>query len=240
MVPMLTMMFLEQGMTTNDAIHLALGTSMASIVATSWSSMRKHHAQSGVRWDVWRMMLPGLCLGILMGAALATHVDGHYLGGFFACFMLFMAYKMFSSTSANTQSHPLKAWQWFGSGIPMGAISALLSIGGGIMAVPFLLWQGVTMRQAIGTAAALGFPIACLGTFSYILFSEAHHEIWGAWGWVHVPIVFIISSISYWSISYGVLYAQKLDALILKRLFAMLLLMLSGNMMSIVYHSCCS
>ena len=84
MVPSLTFLFLWQGMYGNDAVHLALGTSMASIVMTSWVSMRQHHAKGGVRWDIWRKLLPGVLCGMLLGMALVLHLDGRYLSWLFA------------------------------------------------------------------------------------------------------------------------------------------------------------
>ncbi|MDQ6952960.1 MAG: sulfite exporter TauE/SafE family protein [Mariprofundaceae bacterium] len=233
MVPSLTFLFLWQGMYANDATHLALGTSMASIVMTSWVSMRQHHAKGGVRWDIWRKLLPGVVCGMLLGMALVLHVDGRYLSWLFACFMAYMAWKMFFNVQFQGHRNLLRKWHLFGVGSGIGSMSALLAIGGGTMTVPFLTWQGVSMRQAIGTSAALGVPISCLGTVGYMFFSHDHDGVVGVWGLVNVPMVVIISSVSRWTVAYGVACSHRFDEQRLKRMFALLLIVLSLNMVYI-------
>ncbi|MDQ6990498.1 MAG: sulfite exporter TauE/SafE family protein [Mariprofundaceae bacterium] len=230
MVPSLTLLFLWQGMNANDAVHIALGTSMASIVMTSWVSMRQHHAKGGVRWDIWRQLLPGVVCGIFLGTFLVFHLDGRYLSWMFACFMAYVSWNMFFSVRFERHHHGLKRWHLLTVGSGIGSISALLAIGGGTMSVPFLRWQGVNMRQAIGTSAALGVPISCLGTFAYMMFSNHHSEAMGLWGLVNIPMVLIISGVSRWTVTYGVAWAHRLDEQRLKRLFAVLLMVLSLNM----------
>ena len=73
MVPVLTSLFIWQGLPQDQVVHLALGTSMASIVITSISSMRAHHKKGGVLWPVVRLIAPG----IVAGAFLATFLDHH-------------------------------------------------------------------------------------------------------------------------------------------------------------------
>lgn len=233
MVPSLTFLFLWQGMNANDAVHLALGTSMASIVMTSWVSMRRHHAKGSVRWDLWRKLLPGVVIGMMLGMALVLYLDGRYLTWIFASFMAYMSWHMLFNVQFQGQHHGLKRWHWFGVGGGIGSLSALLSIGGGTMTVPFLTWQGVRIHQAIGTSAALGVPISCLGTFTYILCSNAHDEAIGVWGLVNIPMVVIISWVSRWTVAYGVAWSHRLDELRLKRMFACLLIVLSLNMVYI-------
>jgi len=233
MVPSLTFLFLWQGMYGNDAVHLALGTSMASIVMTSWVSMRQHHAKGGVRWDIWRKLLPGVLCGMLLGMALVLHLDGRYLSWLFACFMAYVAWNMFFNVPFQGHRNLLKRPHLFGVGSGIGSMSALLAIGGGTMTVPFLTWQGVSMRQAIGTSAALGVPISCLGTVGYMFFSDDHDGGVGVWGLVNIPMVLVISCVSWWSVAYGVRWSQQLDAEILKRMFALLLIVLSLNMVYI-------
>jgi uncharacterized membrane protein YfcA len=240
LVPILTLLFMGQGMTADDAIHIALGTSMASIVAISWISMRKHHAQQAVRWDIWRMMLPSVMVGVLFGSALVPHISGHALSLFFACFLGYMAWHMLTHAKVIYPSQPLKTWKLMLAGSGIGGISALLSIGGGTMTVPFLTWQGLSMRQAIGTSAAMGVPIACLGTLGYIFLSSSHAVdmwgVWGVWGLVHIPMVALISGFSLWTVSYGVLCSQRWEPTRLKRMFAILLLALGIHMIYITFR----
>jgi len=121
-----------------------------------------------------------------------------------------------------------------GAGGGIGMVSALLSIGGGTMTVPFLAWQGVKMRQVIGTSAALGVPISCLGTLGYMFFSHQKYDMWGVWGLVNIPMVLLISWASRSTIAYGVLCCQRFNVQLLRRMFACLFIILSLNMVYVM------
>jgi len=117
-----------------------------------------------------------------------------------------------------------------GSGI--GAISALVSIGGGSLTVPYLLWQNVDIKKAIGTSAALGFPISVVGTLGYIIngWSVTTGEVF-TFGFVYIPAVVLISATSFITAPYGARLAHKLPVKTLKKVFALLLILLSMKML---------
>jgi uncharacterized membrane protein YfcA len=94
MVPILTSVFLAQGMPLTHVVHLSLGTAMAVMVITAVSSFRTHHRLGSVRWDIWRMMTPGILIGAFGTTFLAAQVPSQPLAFFFACFMGLMAVQM--------------------------------------------------------------------------------------------------------------------------------------------------
>jgi uncharacterized protein len=122
----------------------------------------------------------------------------------------------------------------FGAGSFIGAISALVSIGGGSLTVPYLVWQNVDLKKAIGTSAAIGFPLSIAGTVGYILngmISEGSGSSMML-GFVYLPAVIIISAVSFFTAPLGAKMAHKLPVSKLKKIFALLLMALSIKMLS--------
>ncbi len=239
MVPLLTTLFIWQGMPVDKVVHLALGTAMASIVVTSFSSMRAHHLKGGVLWPVVKSMTPGIILGTFITTFIVAHLNAIFLAGFFSFFMLCIGIQMFANVKppAN-RSLPSKSIL-VAAGSAIGGISALVSIGGGALSVPFLYWHNVSVKQAIGTSSALGFPIALSGAAGYIIngWSESSSDAYTL-GYIYVPAVLAISLVSVFFAPLGVKMHYRLPVGIIKKIFAILLFALSVKMlMSILFPS---
>jgi uncharacterized membrane protein YfcA len=117
------------------------------------------------------------------------------------------------------------------TGAGIGASSALVSIGGGSLTVPYLSWQNIDIKKAIGTSAAIGLPLSIAGTFGYVF------NGWGidsgldySFGFVNLPAVILISTTSYFTAPFGAALAHKLNIQTLKKIFALLLILLSIKM----------
>lgn len=232
MVPILTSLFLWQGMATDQVVHLALGTSMASIVITSCASLRAHHMRGGVIWPIIGRMGPGAMLGAFAATFIVAELGALFLALFFSAFMVFVALQMLR----NRQPSPArKLWGkggLFAAGGFIGAISAVVSIGGGSLTVPFLLWQNIDIRQAIGTSAALGLPLSVAGTAGFMLAGSPSAEpIAGSLGFVYLPAVAMISLASICTAPLGAAAAHALPGLTVKRVFALLQIALSVQML---------
>lgn len=235
MVPVLTSIFLLQGVAVDSVVHLALGTSMASMIVTSFSSFRAHNSRGGVIWHVVRGMTPGIILGTFLATFLAVYLSSLYLALFFAFFMAFVSFQMFlNKKPAPSRELAGNAGLCLaGSGI--GAISALVSIGGGSLTVPYLTWQNVEVRKAIGTSAAMGLPISIAGTLGYLIngWSNSSPDDF-TFGFIFLPAALMISSASFFTAPYGARLAHKLPVSILKKVFAILLIILSIKMLTSV------
>ena len=213
-------------------MHLALGTSMASIIATSFSSLRAHHLQGGVIWKVFKGMSLGILVGTFLATFLASHIDSIYLAIFFSMFMAYVSIQMFLNKKPKPSRELAGPTGLFIAGSGIGAISALVSIGGGSLTVPYLTWQNVDIKKAIGTSAAIGFPISIAGTLGYVINGWGSSSIESyTFGFVYLPAVILISITSFVAAPYGAKLAHKLPVSVLKKVFSILLIVLSVKML---------
>jgi len=240
MVPVLTSLFLALGMPVEKVVHLALGTSMAAIVVTSISSLRAHHARGAVIWDYVKRMSPGILVGTFLATYVVAFASSLALAVFFSLFMGFIALKMFiDKKPMQQQVKPTGKKHLFLVGSGIGAISALVSIGGGSLTVPFLVSRHINIKKAIGTSAAIGLPISLAGTLGYVINgwqNTVMHEY--ILGFVFLPAVLLISITSFMFAPLGAKVAHFLPVNTLKKIFAVLLIGLSLKMlMSILSNS---
>ena len=147
MVPALTTIFLAQGVPVEQVVHMALGTSMASIIITSFASMREHHKKGAVMWDVVKLMAGGVVLGTFAATFLASYMKSAQLAIFFAIFMGYVSIQMAIDKKPKPTRELSTPPFLFGAGTFIGIISALVSIGGGSLTVPYLVWQNVDVKK---------------------------------------------------------------------------------------------
>lgn len=232
MVPMLTSLFLAQGFPQAQVMHLALGTSMAAIVLTSVSSLRAHHRHGAVRWDVVRLITPGILLGTFGGTFIASRVDTVPLAIFFSLFMAYVSAQMLLNIKPKPSRELPGAVGMSAAGLGIGGVSALVAIGGGSLSVPFMSWCNVKMQNAIGTSAAIGLPIAIAGTVGYLV------NGWGAadmppltLGFIYLPALVVVAATSMYFAPLGAKLAHRLPVATLKKVFAGVLVLLSAKML---------
>jgi len=235
-VPVLSIIFTGLGFPAGEVLHLALGTSMATILFTSMSSLRAHHAHQAVLWPVMRALTPGILVGTLLGAQLAARISSRSLALFFAGFMIFVAVQMIANLRPKP-SHALPVFAGLSlAGLVIGAIASLAAMGGGALTVPYLIRCNITPHQAIGTSAAVGLPIAFGGTVGYIWNALAHTSLPpGSLGFVYLPALGVILLASVFAAPLGARLAHRLPVKVLKRIFAGLLLVLSAKMLWSLY-----
>jgi len=232
MVPTLASLFLWRGADSQQVVHLALGTSMASIVVTSFSSMLAHHKKAGVLWPVVRAMTPGILIGTFIATYLVAHLNSIMLAGIFSLLMLLVALQMSFGGHPKPKRGLPSNCVLTASGAGIGWLSALISIGGGTLSVPFLFWHNVALKQAIGTSAAIGVPIAASGTAGYLLHGWHKSDIdTYTFGFVFLPAVACISVASALTAPIGVRLAYHLPVATVRRVFAVFLFLLSAKML---------
>ena len=226
MVPVLTALFLAQGIPHEQVVHMALGTSLATIMLTSVSSLRAHHARGAVRWDIVRQISPGILVGTFLGASIASRMNTVPLAVFFACFMCFVASQMLHDIKPKPSRDLPGLPGMSAAGLLIGGISALVAIGGGSLSVPFMIWCNVQARHAIGTSAAIGFPIALAGTAGYLF------NGWMAGtSYIDLPALLLVGVGSVCTAPFGAACAHRMPVPRLRKIFAGLLILLAIKML---------
>ena len=232
MVPVLTMLFAAQGFPASEVLHLALGTSMATIIFTSISSTRAHHAHGAVLWPVVRAIAPGIVVGTLAAAQFAVRVPTRPLAMFFCAFILYVAVQMMLNIKPKPARELPGPLGLTGAGLVIGGVSALVAIGGGSLSVPFMTWCNVQVQKAIATSAAIGFPIAVAGTIGYLIGGYGHPGLpAGSIGFIFLPALACLLVASMLTAPLGARLAHRLPVPTLKKIFAGLLVVLAGKML---------
>jgi len=232
LVPVLLLLFDAQYFSSEHTLHLALGTSMATIIFTSLSSMRKHHQHGAVNWQVVRSITPSILLGTALGALTSSIIPNKGLGIFFALFTFFIAAQiLFGKAPHPSRQLPSTACMTL-TGTLTGWISSLVSIGGGTVVMPFLVWCNVPLRNAIGTSAAIGFPIAIGGTLGYVLTGLPNETLPPhSLGFVYLPALLWVAFASVITAPFGAKATHHMKIGLLRKLFAVLLIALATKML---------
>ena len=231
-VPFLTAMLAQHGVTGELSIKMAIATAMATIVFTSLASVRAHHQRGAVRWDVVRAMSPGIVVGgLISGAAAFALVKGPALGVVFALFVGYSATQMLLNRKPRGTRVLPPPWAQAAVGSGIGLLSGLVGAGGAFMTVPFMLWCNVPMHSAVGTAAALGFPIALASTLGYVIGGwSLPPSIPGAVGYLYLPALAIVAAASVMMAPLGARTAHAMNVQAFRRVFAVLLYGVAGYM----------
>lgn len=229
-VPVLVITFGVMGLSESILTHMALATSLTTIVFTSISSVKEHHAHSAVDWQLVKWLGMGIVVGTSMGVWLLSSVPGPVLQIAIGIFAYVMAAKMAFDINPSAGRQVPGSGGLLASGGIIGFGSAWFGIGGGSFTVPFLTWVNVPMKRAVATAAACGLPIALTGAISNTAVGWGHPELpeWTT-GYVYWPAVLGIALASVPCAKVGAKLAHKLDAKLLKRGFALLLLVVGSK-----------
>ena len=224
-VSSLALMFAAQGFPSPFVMHMAIGTSLAAIMAGAWASFRTHHRHGAVDWAVVRVMVPGLLVGVVAGAAAARVSSTGFLKAFFLSFMAIIIAQMVLGLKPRATRRLPGRVALAAMAIFIGISSALFGGGAAAIGVPFLTWCSMTMHRAIGTVAAMGFPLAIAGALGYAVagMNVAGLPAWSV-GFVYLPALVGISIASLLVAPYGARLAHRLKGPTLRRIFAVFLI----------------
>lgn len=234
MVPFLITAFTIDGYPEASLVKMAIGTSLATIIFTSISSVLSHHRHGSVIWPVVQIMAPGIALGALSGSQLVGLAPAALVSIVFSLFLFWSAWSIAlrkSGAVAQTDTPRPKRSTLATGGFGIGLASAVVGAGGGFMTIPFLIRHGMVPTRAVGCSAACGLPIAIAGTIGYML-AETQVDLPGAViGYVHVPALLAIASASVLTAPYGARLANRLPAARLKKILGALLALLGLYML---------
>lgn len=224
MVPFVTLILSHRGFPAEYTVKVAVATSLATIAFTSLASLRAHHRRGAVLWPVVRTLAPGILVGSALGAQVAHLLPGKAVGVFFAVFVSFSATQMLLDRKPKPSRTLPGPAATFGVGTVIGGVSALVGAGGAFISVPFMTWCNVKIHNAVGTSAALGFPIALAGTVGYIWAGHGLPQMPpGSVGYLWLPGLVFISAASMLMAPLGARTAHRTDIRPLRKLFAFVL-----------------
>ena len=220
------------GVPQDTAMHAALATSMASIVFTAASSARSHHRRGSVLWPTVKWMVPGVLLGGWLGSLFAIALDGDVLKWCVAIYCwLAAAQLVFGGRHAAGGDDPVPTGLPVSAvGVGVGAVSAVVGIGGGSMWVPYLVWRGVQPVRAVGTSSASGVFIAIGAVVGYALNAPAGALPSHAVGYIYLPAAIGVAAASVLAAPLGARLAHAISGPVLKKVFAVFLVLVGTSL----------
>lgn len=232
MVPVLAFIFAAKGFLPAHVVHLALGTSMATILFTSVASVRAHHQHDAVDWPAVKRMAPGIMVGTFGGALLASVLDLRLLSVAFTLLIYYISAQMFFGKKPQPGAAPLSTAGLNLAAGAIGVVSSLTATGGAGLVIAYLVKRGTAIHQAIGTAAAIGWPLAAAGTTGYLLTGWGKEGLpqYSA-GYIYWPALAGIVIASMLLAPLGARLAHRTPGALLKKIFALLLFTLATKML---------
>lgn len=230
-VPMINYTLALQGITGEHTHHVALGTSLATIMFTSISSFITHHRNKAVIWNIVKYITPGILVGTFLGSRVAAQMPTNLLKGFFVVFLLYVGTQMLMNIKPKASREIPGLAGNSVAGCVIGLVSSFVGIGGGTLSVPYMTWCNVPMHKAIGTSAAIGFPIAVAGAIGYLVGGIGVKGLPGPnIGFIYLPALLGIAAASVFTAPLGAMLAHRLPVPRLKKAFACLLFVMAGQM----------
>jgi|AGTN01.1.fsa_nt_gi Predicted permeases len=231
-VPVLFNVFTHLGVDEAIRMQMAVGTSLATIVATAWSSASAHYRRGNVDRAFLKGYGPFIVAGVLLGSAVAAHVKGPVLTAVFATVALVVALQIaFGNPKWKLGDDMPKGVLRAAIGTGIGTLSAMMGIGGGSLTVPAMTMYGHSVHRAVGTAAATGFIIGIPGVIGFMA---------GGWnaealppaslGFISLVGLVMIAPTSMLCAPLGAKLAHSMNTTLLKRVFAVFLAVNSVRM----------
>jgi uncharacterized protein len=232
-IPGLVHLFKTYGLIGSDNImHVALGTSLASVVFTSMIALLVHSKQKMVRWPIVWQLVPGLLLGALLGSYLGSQLNTRWLTLIFAGFLALIALRfLFNWHSKVTYLLPRPIIMSC-IGALTGTMTSMVGLGGGVLLIPILSLFPLTLREVTALSIVCIFPVALIAMFGYIIFGLSAIGLpYGSTGYVYWPAVLPIIIASSLCAPIGIYLAKRIETENLKRFFGVCLLVTSISLL---------
>jgi uncharacterized membrane protein YfcA len=234
LVPALDLALGAAGVDRAVSLHIAVATSMATIIPTAISSSRSHAKRNAVDFAIVKRWTLPIVVGALLGAVAASHVDSRTLAAIFGVVCLLAALKMLLPLD-NVVLRPSLPGGVTGAVIPalIGGLSAMMGIGGGTMSVPTMTLCGEPVHKAVGTAALLGLWIASPATLGYLLAQPPAGEVLPPFtvGYVSLIGLALVAPITWLVAPFGARLAHAMDRRKLSAAFGVFLMIVALRML---------
>lgn len=225
-VPAVFYAFEVLGVGGEGNLHTAIGTSLLTIVATSWRSLRAHRSHGAVDEGVLRTWTPWVAVGALIGAAVAgvTSMEGLAIV-YGVCLALIAAQLGLMPERFTLRSDLPTGWGRRGLGSLIGGLSAMMGIGGGSFGGMLMTLCGRPIHQAVATASGFGVAIGAAATLGFVVFGwQAEGRPPWSMGYVNVPGAIVMAVLTTAVAPWGARLAHSLNKRVLRKAFAVYLL----------------
>lgn len=231
-VPVLYHVLSLIGVDESVRMHVAVGTSLATIIPTAFSSLQAHNKKGAVDWVLLRRWLVPMLIGVVIGSALAGIARGQTLSIIFVCVALPAAIHLaFGREDRHIAGHLPEGPGGLTLPMLIGGLSTMMGIGGGTIGVPVMTLFGVPIHRAVGTASAFGVIISIPGAAGAILTGlNALHLPQYSLGYVNLLGFFLIAPISFFAAPFGAQIAHEMDRKKLRAIFALFIAVTAGRM----------
>lgn len=233
MVPALIFLFAHFQTASDWIPHLAVATSLATVIGTGLVATLAHQRRDGVRWELFARLMPGIVIGAWLGAMVAAAIPAFWLQRLFGAFLLYTGISSWrAAPELRAVGQARSGWLLPAVGTGIGAVSAVIGIGGGSMTVPLLARLGLPMRQAVGTSSACGVPIALFGAIGFVWSGLGRDGLPAhSLGFVYWPAVLVLLLGSLPLAPVGAALAHRLPTRLLRRIFGTLLMLISARLL---------
>ncbi len=232
LVPFMILVFNHLGFNQSVIVHMAIATGMATILFTTSSAIWAHHKHGSIDWKLVAALSPGMIVGGLVGGSeLFEALKTAWLSLFFAIFIVYTSIQMLLNKKPKGGRDLPGPVGLFSFGAFAGGLASLVGAGGAFITVPFMLWCNVKPHTAMASSSGLGLPIAAAATLGYMYGSWGNPDLpAGSLGFVYLPAVACIVTVSIFTAPLGAKMARKLDIAQLKRVFGIILFFLAAFM----------
>ncbi|MBB1269826.1 sulfite exporter TauE/SafE family protein [Shewanella sp. SR44-3] len=232
-VPALLYLLPWVGIDSLQLTHVAIATSLASIILTSMSAASAHHKRANIPWPIFKTIMPGIIFGALMAGFISEQISSAALQQAFAIFVILMALQMAYPFKPKAGRDLPNGWVLFGLSVVIALLAGMMGIGGGVLMVPMLSYFGLSMRQGVGLSSATGFLIALSGSLGYVVAGFDGTDLPDySLGYIYLPALLGIVMTSMLIAPLGVKAASVWPTPVLKKLFALLLVLVGFKLIS--------
>ena len=240
LVPGLYFVFNLLGYEGHAIMHLAVGTSLATIVATGSSSARAQWKRGSVRFDLVKKIGFGMVIGVGAGTFIASEVSGLTLQAFFAVTLVILAAVMRVNPDKIKLFDDVPPQPWPGlAGIIVGTVSTLMGIGGAALNVPYMTLSNVPIHKAVGSASAMGLMVAVPGAIGFLLIGLGNTENFPPFtvGYINLVALAVIIPVTVLIAPVGVSVAHHFSTKMLRRVFSIFMIIIALKMLFEVYRN---
>lgn len=236
LVPGLYFVFTSLGFDSPHIMHLAVGTSLSTIMATGLSSAMAHHRRGNVRFDLIKSIGIGMVMGVVIGTLIASLVTGLWLKVFFAFTLVILAGMMRLNPDKMKKKREMPSQPWPAiAGTGIGIVSTLMGIGGAALNVPYMTMHNVRIHQAIGSASAMGLLIAIPGALGFFIIGLLNSESGGSlppfsFGYINILALSVIVPVTVLFAPLGVRFGHSLSISKMRQIFSIFMIIIALRM----------